>query len=239
MIYFLYGSDFSKVRTKLREIIVSQQKKNPDASYFKIEADTWRESSLEELLGSAGLFQNKYLIVLDGVFGDKKTGEKALPFLKDMANSQNIFIIVEGELTKEVGGKIEKKAEKTQHFSSPLEKTKKKSFDVFALTDAFGVRDKKQLWVLYQRALLEGVSTEEIHRLLLWQVKAILAVFISKDVRESGLNPFVYKKAASFSRNFSKEELINLETSLVIMYHDARRGVLDFDIGLERFVLNI
>ncbi len=239
MIYFLYGEDFAKTRSKLREIIASQLKKNPEASYFKIDTDTWSKEKLEEFLESRGLFQSKYLIVLENLFADKKILEEVKVFLEALEKSENIFIIVEGPLTKEVAQKIEKRSAKTQVFGSVKEKKQKKDFDIFSLTDSFASRDKKRTWLLYQKAMLQGVLAEEVHRLLFWQTKAMLAAQNSKDASDAGLNPFVYKKSLGFSKKFTKTELETLSRDLVTLHHDARRGIVDFDIALEKLILGM
>jgi DNA polymerase III delta subunit len=240
MIYLLHGNNFTKTKAKLRDIIALQMKKNLDATYFKLNSDNWTEEGFNELIQSRGLFQSKFIVVLDGLLSQKESNEVVLEALKVLKDSENIFIIVEENLTKEVLHKIEKHAEKTQEFSQPKkEKSDAKEFNVFTLTDALGARDKKHLWVLYQKAIFSGMAPEEIHRLFFWQVKAMLSANASKGAGESGLNPYVYKKSLGFSKNFTKKELNLLSSNLVSLYHDARRGITDFDIALERFVLGI
>ena len=55
----------------------------------------------------------------------------------------------------------------------------------------------------------------------------------------SGLNPFVAKKTREFSKNYSKEELVELSRSLTAAYHNAHNGGEPMDIALERFTLSI
>lgn len=239
MIYFLHGDDRSKVRAKLREIISSQQKKNPEALYFELDEDTWDEEKLKEFIQTQGLFQSKYIIVLNQLLEDKDRSEFIISYLGQLRDSANIFIFCEGKVLKDISSKIEKHSEKTQVFSNLKKELKKKEVNVFALTDAFGLRDKKKLWILYQSALIQGMSTEEIHRLLMWQVKSLLSAKQSKTALEAGLNPFVFKKSLGFSKNFDLAELNNLSFGLVTMYHDARRGIIDFDISLEKFILDL
>lgn len=239
MIYFLYGDDRSKVRAKLREIILSQQKKNPEASYFELDEDTWNEEKLKEFIETQGLFQSKYIIVLNLLLEDKKISEFIISYLDHLRDSANIFIFSEGKVSKDISSKIEKRSEKSQVFSIIKKESKKKEVNVFELTDALGLRDKKKLWVLYQKALLQGVNTEEVHRLLTWQIKSLLSAKQSKSANEAGLNPFVFKKSVGFSKNFDLSELNNLSFNLVTMYHNARRGIIDFDISLEKFILDL
>ncbi|TAL48801.1 hypothetical protein EPN83_03360 [Patescibacteria group bacterium] len=240
MIYLLHGNNFNKVRGKLRQIVNSQMKKKPDAAHFRISEDNWSEGRLEEFTSSQGLFITRFLIVLDGLLLLPESGEVVLSKLEEISLSPNIFIFVEGEMPKELIKRVSKYVERVQEFSD-AKKTKStvKEFNVFTLTDALGARDRKRLWILFQRGLREGIEPEEMHRLFFWQVKAMIAARGSKGASEAGLNPFVYRKSLGFARNFTKDELNKLSSDLVRLYHDTRRGILDFDIALERFVLGI
>jgi len=239
MIILLHGNNIEKSRIKLREIIASQVKKNTEATYYKIEPDTFNESEFDELVSSNALFQNAYIVVCDGILSAKLTSEKVIDRLKSMKDSVNVFIIVEEVLTKEILKKLEKVAEKIQESTNTKkEKNKKIIFNVFALTDALGNKDKKELWVLYQKAVQSGSDPEEIHRLFLWQTKAMLATYVS-DANNSGLNHFVFKKAQGFTRNYLDKEVQKKSFELVALYHEARRGKVEFDIALEKFVLGL
>lgn len=238
MLILLHGNNIEKSRIKLREIIASQTKKNSEATHYRIEPDTYDEGVFQEFLGGNGLFQNTFIVVCDGLFVAKNTSEIMFGYVKAMKESHNVFLCIEGVLTKEVLKKIEKYAEKIQESTDTKKENKKEAFNVFALTDALGNRDKKQLWVLYQEALLQGSEPEEIHRLFVWQMKAMLANHVS-DATNSGLNPFVFKKGQGFSKNYTFEELQKKSMDLVILYHEARRGKVEFDIELEKFVLSV
>ena len=163
--------------------------------------------------------------------------------IKDIAESPNAFVFLEGKVDKATVGKIEKKAEKVQEFKSAgnegKTKESKEKFNTFSLADVFGRRDKKNLWVLYQQALLQNVAPEEINGVLFWQLKSMLVAYKSKSVQESGLSPYVFQKSKSFARNYSEEEMKKMSSALVSVYHDSRRGIHDFEIALERFILDI
>jgi len=64
----------------------------------------------------------------------------------------------------------------------PLDK-KGREFNIFALTDALGARQKKDAWILYQKALGAGLSAEEIFFKIVWQVKSMLIAKKTKNVR--------------------------------------------------------
>jgi DNA polymerase III delta subunit len=236
MIYIIYGNKDEEVRKKVRAIVSVQVLKKPDALNFRVSEENWVQTNLDELLSSQGLFVQKYIVVFDHLLRSDEAGETLLSRLSDFAESEHIFIFSEGELTKEILKKIEKKTEKVQECSEKKAE-KEKAFNVFSLADALGSRNKKDLWVLYEKAILAGLEPEEIHRILFWQAKAMLSASRSDSGEEAGLNPYVYKKSASFAHNFSKTELQGLSSKLVELYHNARRGIVEFDTEMERFIL--
>lgn len=239
MLYFLYGGDKDKARSKAHGLVETLLKKKPDASFFKLTLENWSEAHFEEYIGGQGLFENKYVVLADGLFENKEVKEFIVKRLKDLKESQNIFIFREGELDKASLTKIEKNAEKVQELVLANEPRKKEEFNVFSLTDAFGRRDRKNLWILYNQAKNANVEDEQIHGILFWQVKNMLLASKVKSANDAGLSPFVFSKAQGFSKNFSAEELEKKSADLIELYHDARRGIHDFSLSLERFILSI
>ena len=59
------------------------------------------------------------------------------------------------------------------------------------------------------------------------------------NAEKSGLKPFVYNKSLRFSKNFEQGDLRKLSSKLISIYHGARRGIIDFDRALEKFILEI
>ncbi len=226
-------------RRKSRELLNALLKKKPDASSFRFDADTFTDSTLDEFVGSQGLFENKYIVVFDRVFLNKEAKEEIVKNIEAIANSSNIFILLEGELDKKTLGILSKKADKVQEFPLKGKTEKKESFNMFALADAFGKRDKKELWMLYLEALRNDAAPEELHGILFWQLKSMIISHVSSDAKTAGLNPFVFKKSKSFAKNYSLQELKELSSRMVAMYHDAHRGLVEFEVALERFVLGL
>jgi DNA polymerase III delta subunit len=239
MIYLLYGNDADKARAKLHELVGGLLKKKPDAAHRSINDETFSEGEIEELVSSLGLFSSKSIVEFNNVFRNKEAKEILLKRLADIAKSENVFVFLEGALLKKELAAFEKHAEKVQEFSVGEKAPAGKAFNVFSLTDAFGRRDKKQLWVLFTKAKMKDVADEEIHGILFWQLKAIIQSLSAKNAKDAGLNPFVYQKSSGFARNFSEEELLNSSMKLVALYHDARRGIVDFTGGLEQFILEM
>jgi len=96
---------------------------------------------------------------------------------------------------------------------TPLDK-KGREFNVFPLADAFGSRDKRKAWVLYQQALLAGVAADRIFFTLMWKIKSLMT-FRRSDI------------------------LKNLSERMVIGYHQARRGKGEIETFLEKTILSL
>ena len=239
MLYFLYGTDMDKARAKLHELTENLLKKKPNAELFKIDSEHWGPAKLEEFISGHGLFADRYIVIVDKIFENLDAREIVLSKLKDLKESCNIFVFLEEEVDKITLSKIGKTAEKVQKFERKESVVAKKKFNIFSLTSAFGDRDKKNLWILYQKALQSGVEPEEVHSILFWQLRSMISAQNSKNAESAGLKPFVYQKSIGYGKNFTKQELENLSTSFISIYHDARRGIEDFDIALEKFLLRV
>ena len=120
----------------------------------------------------------------------------------------------------------------------PLDK-KGREFNIFVLTDALGARNKKEAWILYQKALAAGVSADEIFFKIFWQVKSMLLASKTKSVAETDMKPFPYNKAKSYAKNYSQEELENLSESLVEGFLLARGGEGEIGTLLEQILLKL
>ncbi len=236
MLYFLYGADKEKARGKARELISGLQKKKPDATLFRISSENFNVSQLDELLLGQGLFVSKSIIFFDGVFGEAEHKETVVLKLADIADSPNIFIFLEGKVDKPTLSQICKHTENVYKFG---EESVEKSQKDYAFTDAFGARDKKKLWILFQKEIKKGKKSEELHGLLFWQIKSMILAEVSATPETAGLHPFVFSKNRQFVKNYGKGKLLKLLKDLAVLYHNAHRGATDFEIGLEHFLLSL
>src|SRR3954468_14131506 len=100
MMYVLYGTDMDKARAKLHDLVTSLLKKKPDASHIRLTDENFSEAALEEYVGGMGLFSAKTIVELDNTFRNKEAKEIVLDRVKDIAQSENIFVVLEGELNK-------------------------------------------------------------------------------------------------------------------------------------------
>ncbi len=217
MLYFFYGTDIDKARSKSHDLTNSLRKKKPDASFFTLNSENFNNNTLQEYIGSQGLFSNKYIIFLDRICENKEAKEKFLESIKQIYESENIFVLLEGKLDKATATKIEKKSEKFLKFDL-LEKAPKKEFNAFGLADAYANRNKKDAWILYRQAINNGEAPEALHGMIFWKIKTILL---------SGVNSY-----------WKKEELIFALEKLIDIYHEARRGQVELENSLEIFILS-
>lgn len=112
-------------------------------------------------------------------------------------------------------------------------------FNIFSLTDAFGRRNKKEAWTIYQKALLARLSAEEIFFKIFWQVKSMLIALRTESVNETDMKPFPYNKAKGFLKNFKEEELKKISEDLVLGYYEARRGRGEIETLVEKILLKL
>ncbi len=218
MIYFYYGTDIDKASRKAHELIDSLQKKKPDASFFKIDSECFSVERVSEYIESQGLFSNKYIVFLDRLCEKKEIKESFVDLLKEISESENIFIVLEGKLDKATATKIEKKSEKFLNFT--LEEVPEKPvYNAFALADAFARRDRKNAWMLYRKSIDAGEAPEALHGMIFWKVKTLIL--------------------SGYGSDWRKDELIKVMNDLVVLYHDARRGKHELETGMEAWLLSI
>jgi DNA polymerase III delta subunit len=236
MLYFLHG-DIAKAADKANQMSEAMLKKQPDASRFKLDHESFSAGELEELIGGQGLFSQKYIIDLRRLFEKDESKEIILDKLEDVAASSNIFVWAEGEVDEGDIKLVEKHAEKVQEFKIKT-LPKKEDPNLFALGDALGSRDKKTLWLKYVDALSKS-DIQPVHGILFWQVKNMLLASKTSSADEAGLSPFPYKKAKQYSNNYSEEELQSMAEDLIAIAHDTRRGKGNFEMMVEKWVLGL
>ena len=240
MIYVVYGTDTVKARSKWHGVIDSLLAKRSDVRLFNLSSESGSVSDLEELLVGQTLFDKKYIVACDQVLKQAEFAEFVKERVKDLAAAEHMFVFLEELIEKKLLTKLEKESFKVASFDLAEEKKVTAGFNIFTLTDALGARDRKQLWVLYQRALRsEEFADEEIFWKLVWQIKNILLVKTSNKPDKLGIHPYALKKTVGYAAKYSKEELVDLLGKLTEHYHESRRGKVDFGIGLEQIILEV
>jgi DNA polymerase III delta subunit len=236
MLYVMHGTGYEKARSRTRDLTDALQKKKPDVVFFRVTNLNYAENPLSFLVAGQGLFESKYIVLLDNLFESKDIKEEIVGALKEIKASDNIFILLEKEIDKKTLDKLEKHSEKVQEFSSS-EAKKRNDYNPFAISDAILNRDKKSLWMIILDAKKRGGAPEETHGIIWWQVKAMKLARETPDAKDADLSPFVYAKAKKVEKNFSDEEINKMAFDLVAMYHEAHRGAVDLWDELEKWGL--
>ena len=175
--------------------------------------DAHTVADLKSALEGAGMFGGVRTVVLEGVWGNEEMRAVAEGSLQRMRDSDEHFFIFEEKLDAATRKTIEKYAEDSKKFDAVKQK---ESNTIFALANALRSRDKKALWVSYQRELA-GSAPEAIHGVLFWGAKqALLAARGAKDI----------------------ERAQKLVAHLAELPHESRRRGVELEYALERFVLS-
>lgn len=237
MLYIFHGTDTATSSRKMVATITAMRKKKPDASFFRVEDGKLTQDIVNELAGGQGLFEQKYIVEIQYPFEKADTKDAFLKNLKELEESDNIFLVIEGKILKADLNKIEKKSEKL--FEHNLDKAvKKDGFNLFSLADAVGNKDKKNGWVILQSAFKRGTSPEEIHGVLWWQIKSMYSTMVGNP-SQTGMKDFTYNKSKRFAEKYRKEDVEKIMNDLIEMSHEAHLGTQNFKLSLEKFILNI
>ena len=244
MIYLFLGNDRSKVKGKVDEL-VKKNSENNNFNFFRFNSEDWSALRFQELLDSQGLFSPRYIVLCDRLFENKEAQDFLLDKIKEAKESENLFIFIEPSLDKKNLDTLKKFSERVEDYSIAEKNSavnKPQIFNIFSICDALGERDRKNLWILFNKALLAGLEPEEIFWKLAWQTKNIYLVKKTTDngkemIGKLKMSPFVVNKAVRYANNWREEEIASLYKDLLDTYHNARRGLVDLENSIEKVIL--
>ncbi len=98
-------------------------------------------------------------------------------------------------------------------------KEKKERFNSFLLANAFGSRDKLNIWVHFREAMGEEVSLEELIGVLFWKGKDMLL-----------------KKSYG---KYGEQELKKFVARAAYLIPEARKAGRDAEAAMEQFLLEV
>ncbi|PIR83215.1 hypothetical protein COU19_01730 [Candidatus Kaiserbacteria bacterium CG10_big_fil_rev_8_21_14_0_10_56_12] len=231
MIYFFYGSDEHKARTKAFEWIAKARAKEPNLAYVRLAREDLSEGALEDAAHAGGLFVSRLLVLLDDPFPPARSGDEeeqeeepaGAPlieeYLESLAASENAVVILAPKLAPEKAKKIVDKAKLTYKYDVSVGsgKTPARGFNT-ALVDAIGDKNGARLWLEINRAFWAGDAPEMLHGLLHWKARDIMA---------------------KGSRTWRPQEARDLSLELIALLQESRRGGLSLPPALERFTLSL
>ena len=231
MLHVYYGTDRQKVRDTAGDFSAKQLP--PDGTLTVIDAHNYAIGQVSDALGATSLFGGEEWFMFDTPSAEADFAEEVKTNLKEMAESKNTFIVLEGALLAPAKKSFAKHAAVLEEFAG----AKAERFNTFAMADALASKDRRQLWVLLQEAKQEGLAAEAIIGMLWWQLKAMRLAGITSSASEAGMNDFPYNKAKRSLSKFVNGEVAHLSLSLQQLYHAGHAGTRDIDLALEQWVL--
>src|SRR3989344_4579920 len=216
MIYLFSGDDTKKKLTSYEAFLKSHTKAEKETNeIFFINKNDFDPVQIESFYSGASLFAALSSVVFHDILADDEASAFLLPRLKDMAESENSFIFLEGKLNKPVLNAFKKARAELDVFEAPKEK--KEKFNSFVIANAFAAKDKFNTWLYFRQAVDRGVALDELSGILFWKVKDML-----------------------LKRNFAKwkeEELKTLAGRISYLLPEARKKGPEAESAMEQFLL--
>ncbi len=214
MIYLFTGDDTRKKHLSYERFVKA---KSAQTETLFINRNNFNKMELESLYSGAGLFASKFVVVFEGILEYEDNRDFVLDKLSLMAGSVSDFIFLEGKLNKAILDIFKK--HKAELYIFELPKAKKEKFDNFLVANAFGAKDKLNMWIYFRQAMDLGVGMEEIVGVLFWKIKDMI---LKKDFRK-----------------FSEAELKDSASRLSYLLPKARKSGRDAESAFEQFLLEV
>ncbi len=229
MIHLFAGTDQVRNRTEAYALLHAA-----GVPVEVVDAEVYQPGQMIDVVRSRSLFSDQAGYLIDRPSLEEAFFAETRDLLAEMADSPDMFVIVEGKLTAAL------KKTYTPFAASVTEHDEKAEagFPMFAAADALLNRDKRTLWKLVTEGLLSGASAEEIIGILWWQLKTLRVVAKSASPEAAGVKPFVYDKSKRALSRFPGDDLERLSLSLLTAYHDGRND-RPIELALEAWVLSV
>lgn len=239
MIKFYLGEDTHRSRKALREEVDALRKESPYSLYVRFDETSFDAANVRDALSGGGMFNPWNIIIFEDI-SEHEEGESFYEnILPEFLDTEHRIYVEEKKLTKKILEKFKDRATILE-FNTP--KKRENTQNNFAIADAIGAKDKKNVWVEFEKARRGERAMEELHGTIFWAFKSI---YICKTMEReeaiaSGMKDFTFRTYKNYAKNYLAEDLEKKLTQLKEIYHDARRsGGGELDILLERFLLSI
>lgn len=233
MLAVFYGTDRAAARDKAKKFF--EDKGAEQGGVSQVTGHEYTKGQLAEMTGALSLFGGTEYFLLDTPSASTELQEDVQENLKELADSANVFVVLEGALLAAPRKKYEKHAEIIEESAAD----KPERFNVFQMAEALAQKDKRKMWVLLQQVRALGIPDEETIGIMWWQLKALRLANLVDTAEDANMKEYPFKKAKSALRNFKEGEVDDLAQSLLVLYHDDHKGVSDMNVQLEKWVLSI
>lgn len=244
MLIVAIGNNHQQRNSYVAKVLADLKVKRASATETLVEPHNATPDTVRELLSTNGLYDEKRIIVLKNLTDLKQDSmvdvkewrsffneECAL----DMQASQHAFVFVAEESNKAVKC-LQDKAHTFKEFVQ-AKKVIQKDNTVFLIANKFIEKDKKNCWKLFVEAGKKGIPTEEIHGILLWQLKALKEVLLSGDQKKTTLSPFVYTKTAKSAHLWQVDDVDKKLVLFATLGSGEERGNLS--LYIEKMIISL
>lgn len=208
MIYAFIGNDREAVHSKSQAWMAAARKKQPELTYVRLTPEEFSVEALLEYVSSSSLFVQKILVTLDEI-SEGKEFSLLLEHIDTLADSENVFVLIDSGLTPKEKTAVEKAATKTVVCEK---KTEGPDWSLFAVGGALAKGDLKGAWVSYVKKRREGIEPEALAGIIHSKIRKLIIEDTTKNW-------------SAYSKYF------------LDLYHGARRGEMELDEAVEYFLL--
>lgn len=233
MLHVFFGTDTTVARQQAYDLIATGAEDN--SAIQRVDTDTYTPGMFIDLAGATSLFGGNERYLIDTPSNHKDFLADVLEHLPLLAESTNLFVVIEGPLLAPEKKQFAKYAASMEEFKKPATER----FNAFALADSLSLKNKRQLWVQLQEATAAGLSAEEIIGTLWWQLKSLRLAQLTNSAAEADMKDYPYNKAKRSLKHFKPGELEALSEGLLTLYHHGHGGKVDINLALEKWVLTI
>ena len=226
MLYVFCGDRFG-ARELSKQFVAACQKKRAGAEYVYV-SPSIEYHSLEELLLGQGLFEQKYIVFCDEMFGDV-SGQHLADNLALYAASPHMFVVFEPSLVAKDEKKLAGAGAVIQRCKEQVV-TREDTRSIFAFVDVFVRKDREKSFIALHALFQNGGLPSSVLNMLLWQLRVLALVSQSASASAAGVKPFVYTKAKKALTTISDPFALFVQAEEVVR-EGRLRGLTDAEIA--------
>jgi DNA polymerase III delta subunit len=220
MIQIFFGDDREKRNAAFHDAREKVSQKHGGATQAEFSRDSWDVSLFEQSLVGTSFFSEGAIVVGRDLLSDKGITATVIEILAKKIPEEAHLFFLEDAIPKDFEKKFSKRKDVLIHDFSTLSKKEARSTIGFDLARAIEKGNKKTAWILYQQAMISGMSAEELLWPLVWKVKDSLMKMGARRDAE-------FLKLTAISRAF------------VAGYHENKNGGMSLELAMEKLILEL
>lgn len=120
-----------------------------------------------------------------------------------------------------------------------IKKEREYSYSPFALQDAIGERNVKNIWIEYQKLILLGVIPNSLFYNVASKVRDMLYITKGAEAEDLDIKDYPYRKSKGHIKNWKKKDLEIFYEDLIDVLYKSRTSGFDLGAGLEKLLLSL